>query len=139
MKRSYESGSQKKKEKKLDFISKLPKVSTFFTLSGENKEEPIDIVSDDGAGSSANAPSAGSDSASDAIATTAAAYTESDCDRETVVLEYDPALWSKQLTDRERCSIVQEGPVQVKDQSFPQNTKGRRFTKDYLLYGPEKW
>lgn len=59
----------------MEFISKLPKVSTFFTAaspSGENREEPTDKVCDYVVGS--NAPSAASSSAShcDAIATRAA-------------------------------------------------------------------
>lgn len=37
------------------------------------------------------------------------------------VLEDDPALWPKELTDKERRSIVQRGPVQVKDRIFPKH------------------
>lgn len=46
-------------------------------------------------------------------------------------LEDDPALWTKQLSDNERCSIVQKGPVQIKDKIFPRNQEGRRFTNNY--------
>ncbi len=44
------------------------------------------------------------------------------------LLEDDPALWPKQLSDSARCSIVQRGPLQVKDRIFPRNEDGRRFT-----------
>lgn len=46
-------------------------------------------------------------------------------------LEDDPALWPKQLSDNERCSIVQKGPVQIKDNIFPRNQEGHRFTNNY--------
>ncbi|KAK0155422.1 hypothetical protein N1851_002224 [Merluccius polli] len=46
-----------------------------------------------------------------------------------ILVVEDPALWPKLLTDIEGCSIVRMGPVQVKDKDFPQNEKGRRFTK----------
>ena len=54
----------------------------------------------------------------------------------TLELEDDPAaLWSKHLTDKERCSIVQRGPVQSKDDRiYPKNQEGRRFTsRNYYL------
>ena len=46
----------------------------------------------------------------------------------SVLLEDDPALWPKQLSDSAHCSIVQRGPLQVKDRIFPRNEDGRRFT-----------
>lgn len=46
----------------------------------------------------------------------------------SVLLEDDPALWQKQLPDSAHCSIVQRGPLQVKDRIFPRNEDGRRFT-----------
>lgn len=52
----------------------------------------------------------------------------------TLELEDDPALWPKHLTDKERCSIVQRGPVQSKDRIYPKNQEGRRFTNsNYYL------
>uniref|UniRef100_A0A3P8THJ7 TTF-type domain-containing protein n=1 Tax=Amphiprion percula TaxID=161767 RepID=A0A3P8THJ7_AMPPE len=47
-------------------------------------------------------------------------------------LEDDPALWPKHLSDNERCSIVQKGPVQIKERIFPRNQEGCRFTKNYF-------
>ena len=57
----------------------------------------------------------------------------------TFVIENDPALWPKQLTltvtDKEICSIVQSGPVLVKDKIFPKKQEGRRFTStNYYIH-----
>lgn len=46
----------------------------------------------------------------------------------SVLLEDDPTLWPKQLSDGVRCSTVQRGPLQLKDRIFPRNEDGRRFT-----------
>ena len=149
MKRSYESGSQKKKKKdqRQDFISKLPKLSSFFTATAvaagpsADEEQPSTSFAVTGNVTAPLIPS-GSGSASSNANDDLCQQTDGDqviqkdenndnIDCETHILVDDPALWPKLLTDRERCSLVQLGPVQVKDKDFPQNEKGRRFTKAY--------
>ena len=58
-----------------------------------------------------------------------------------LIISDDPAQWPDVLSHSEKCDVVKKGPVQVKDMVFPQNTdKGpRRFTKESLQHGHEKW
>ena len=165
MKRTYDSGYQKKKKRdqRQEFISKLPKLSSFFTPPGAVAAAAGPSAEEQPSTSTGNIPAppavnpSGTGSASiDAIASidvlvcpqtvgddaelevsvspsssTSDVNNNNDRQCEPHICVDDPALWPELLTDRERCrcSLVRRGPVQVKDQEFPQNDKGRRFTK----------
>uniref|UniRef100_A0A3Q1DI04 TTF-type domain-containing protein n=1 Tax=Amphiprion ocellaris TaxID=80972 RepID=A0A3Q1DI04_AMPOC len=143
MKRSYPSGAEKRRrgEENQQFLSQLPKVSTFFTVvpnTGGRQTEPDAAVSVSPGGEKVESD------ARDAFHEVVSTTSEVDCETPTFSqqisdhidqlspLEDDPALWLKHLSDNERCSIVQKGPVQIKERIFPRNQEGRRFTKNYF-------
>lgn len=53
----------------------------------------------------------------------------------TDFMEDDPGLWPMQMNDKEGCSVVRKGPVQVKrkkkEEKFPPNREGCRFIAYY--------
>nr|XP_054592229.1 zinc finger MYM-type protein 1-like [Nothobranchius furzeri] len=145
MKRSFPSGSEKhkKKEESKKFVSTLPKVTDFFTVlqQSTNKSRKFNAANEQDAAASIRAsnantfseveePVAGSSSCGDGDnkRTSRQLVSISLLINQCAILEDDSALWPKELTDKERCSIVQKGPVKVKDRSFPKNQEGRRFT-----------
>ncbi|KAK3585209.1 hypothetical protein CHS0354_027502 [Potamilus streckersoni] len=46
---------------------------------------------------------------------------------QSVIIEDDPALWSKQLSDREHCSVVQRGPQQSRAEFLKEIKRGADF------------
>nr|XP_040041482.1 zinc finger MYM-type protein 5-like [Gasterosteus aculeatus aculeatus]XP_040041483.1 zinc finger MYM-type protein 5-like [Gasterosteus aculeatus aculeatus] len=122
MKRSYPSGAEKrrKEEENKTFTSKLEKVTSFVTAptaaaSSSSSNPPLAQPVEEGL-SCANEQ------------TETGMSCESSPASSIVLLGNDPALWPKQLSDSARCSIVERGPLQVKDGIFLRNEDGHRFT-----------
>ncbi|KAK0155035.1 hypothetical protein N1851_002653 [Merluccius polli] len=126
MKRSYPSGAEKrrKKEETRNFTSKLQKVTNFFTVpaaaAGSSSSNPQPNETGMGCESSEIIQPGLDDVVPPDYETPASSTLLVSC-QHGVLLEDDPALWPKQLSDSARCSIVQRGPLQVKDRIFPRN------------------
>uniref|UniRef100_A0A672T9W0 TTF-type domain-containing protein n=1 Tax=Sinocyclocheilus grahami TaxID=75366 RepID=A0A672T9W0_SINGR len=161
MKRSYPNGAEKrrKREESKKFLAKLPKVTNFFVTSpaddGKAKEQKVadvDLCATTNVSVDTNSIANTEELpvAADSVSNSTSTFTfsdninvfDEDCSTTsshseqcvTVTLEEDPALWPKHLTDKERCSLVQRGPVQIKDRKYPKNKEGRRFTSsNYYL------
>lgn len=50
-------------------------------------------------------------------------------EKETQNSENDPGVWPLTFTDVDRTDIVIKGPIRIKVDFFPVNSKGRRFSK----------
>lgn len=108
---------------------------TLVALTAGNVAQEAPPITDDspvnpsGSGAASSDPQTdGEDDAQVTVSDSTSPSPSLPSDSETHIVD-DPALWPKLLTDGELCSIVKMGPVQVKDKDFPQNEKGRRFTK----------
>ncbi|KAJ8385868.1 hypothetical protein AAFF_G00179340 [Aldrovandia affinis] len=135
MKRSYVSGSEKRKKQKED-EEKIKKYSgslcKFLTAKEKDKVPPPNADNENFPSTSTSSETATPDhdehntsppTSSSSITTTTKCLTTSE----------DPAQWPSVLGHTELCAIVTRGPIQVKDIVFSQNSEKnpRRFTKEH--------
>ena len=143
MKRTYESGSQKKKkDQRQEFISKLPKLSSFFTGTAAAAMQLRLLSFQVAASSEANDVHVCQQTDRDDAHLAVSIFPSSSYTMD--IVDYDDNNDSNcethscgcpstlaQAAHRECCSIVKMGPVQVKDKDFTQNEMGHRFPKAY--------
>ena len=150
--RNYDSGCAKRKQKaeKKRIADTLPKLTSFFTPAaataaaaelatgsavGENDEVEVEVEEEGGEVGAeeeevAMEAEGEEDEDEDDLAVSSAMPFTTSSSGNSFLIGDDPAHWPEKLTDSERCSIVQKGPVQLRG-DFPQNTQGRRFTSTH--------